>query len=283
MPAEIRELEEHEMPEPMLLTKEERQKTRSLYQTVFAEDSQKFVDFYYEYKIRDNQIYALWEDEQYVSMVHLNPYTMIVNGYEVSSNYIVAVATEKAFRHQGCMRKLLEKALNDMADQGMPFAFLMPASESIYAPFDFVWICPYTELPMRVERMSAEAQNRYLAGRYQMFCKRDTRYMENLQAERTAEEGETMPDHIPPFMARITDVMSMLRLIGSRKEKKLYLHVKDPIVVRNNGYFCWTTAPEASTAERMKEVPERIDLELTIGELTSMIFEGLRICLSESV
>ena len=67
MPAEIRELEEHEMPEPMLLTKEERQKTRTLYQTVFSEDSQKFVDFYYEYKIRDNQIYALWEDEQYVS------------------------------------------------------------------------------------------------------------------------------------------------------------------------------------------------------------------------
>lgn len=45
MPAEIRELEEHEMPEPMLLTKEERQKTRTLYQTVFSEDSQKFVDF----------------------------------------------------------------------------------------------------------------------------------------------------------------------------------------------------------------------------------------------
>ena len=43
MPAEIRELEEHEMPEPMLLTKEERQKTRTLYQTVFSEDSPKFV------------------------------------------------------------------------------------------------------------------------------------------------------------------------------------------------------------------------------------------------
>ena len=77
MPAEIRELEEHEMPEPVLLTKEERQKTRTLYQTVFSEDSQKFVDFYYEYKIRDNQIYALWEDEQYVSTVsytHLDVY-----------------------------------------------------------------------------------------------------------------------------------------------------------------------------------------------------------------
>ena len=81
MPAEIRELEEHEMPEPMLLTKEERPKTRTLYQTVFSEDSQKFVDFYYEYKTRDNQIYALWENEQYVSMVHLNPYTMHRSDY----------------------------------------------------------------------------------------------------------------------------------------------------------------------------------------------------------
>ena len=119
MPAEIRELEEHEMPEPMLLTKEARQKTRTLYQTVFSEDGQKFVDFYYEYKIRDNQIYALWEDEQYVSMVHLNPYTMIVNGYEVSSNYIEAVATLKDYRHRGYMRLLLETALQQMAaDRG---------------------------------------------------------------------------------------------------------------------------------------------------------------------
>ena len=269
--------------EPKYLSAEERGWTRALYQAAFPEDTERFVDFYYQYKTRDNQILVLEQDGQIVSMLHRNPYTMIMNGYEFLADYIVAVATEKAFRHQGCMRKLLEKALDDMADQGMPFTFLMPASESIYAPFDFVWICPYTELPMRVEKMSAEAQNRYLAGRYQMFCKRDARYMENLQAERIAETGEAMPDHIPPFMARVTDVTSMLRLIGSREKKVLYLKIKDPIVERNNGYFCWTTAPEESTAEWMEEVPERIDLELTIGELTSFLFEGMKICLSESV
>lgn len=269
--------------EPKYLPAEERGRTRALYQAAFPEDTERFVDFYYQYKTRDNQILVLEQDGQIVSMLHRNPYTMIMNGYEFLADYIVAVATEKAFRHQGCMRKLLEKALNDMADQGMPFTFLMPASESIYAPFDFVWICPYTELPMRVARMGAEAQNRYLAGRYQMFCKRDDRYMENLQAERIAETGEAMPDHIPPFMARITDVTSMLRLIGSREKKVLYLKIKDPIVEKNNGYFCWTTAPEESFAERMEEAPGHMDLELTVGELTSMIFEGLRICLSESV
>lgn len=269
--------------EPKYLSAEERGRTRALYQAAFPEDTERFVDFYYQYKTRDNQILALEQDGQIVSMLHRNPYTMIMNGYEFLADYIVAVATEKAFRHQGCMRKLLEKALNDMADQGMPFTFLMPASESIYAPFDFVWICPYTELPMRVERMSADAQNRYLAGRYQMFCKRDARYMENLQAERIAETGEAMPDHIPPFMARVTDVTSMLRLIGSREEKVLYLKIKDPIVEKNNGYFCWTTVPEESVVERMEEAPEHIDLELTIGELTSFLFEGMKICLSESV
>lgn len=269
--------------EPKYLSAEERGQTRALYQAAFPEDTERFVDFYYQYKTRDNQILVLEQDGQIVSMLHRNPYTMIMNGYEFLADYIVAVATEKAFRHQGCMRKLLEKALNDMADQGMPFTFLMPASESIYAPFDFVWICPYTELPMRVARMSAEAQNRYLAGRYQMFCKRNARYMENLQAERIAETGEAMPDHIPPFMARVTDVTSMLRLIGSREEKVLYLKIKDPIVEKNNGYFCWTTAPEESVVERMEEAPEHIDLELTIGELTSFLFEGMKICLSESV
>lgn len=269
--------------EPKYLLAEERGRTRALYQAAFPEDTERFVDFYYQYKTRDNQILVLEQDGQIVSMLHRNPYTMIMNGYEFMADYIVAVATEKAFRHQGCMRKLLEKALNDMADQGMLFTFLMPASESIYAPFDFVWICPYTELPMRVARMSAEAQNRYLAGRYQMFCKRNARYMENLQAERIAETGEAMPDHIPPFMARVTDVTSMLRLIGSREEKVLYLKIKDPIVEKNNGYFCWTTAPEESVVERMEEAPEHIDLELTIGELTSFLFEGMKICLSESV
>ena len=269
--------------EPKYLPVEERGRTRALYHAAFPEDTERFVDFYYEYKTRDNQILVLEQDGQIVSMLHRNPYTMIMNGYEFPADYIVAVATEKAFRHQGCMRKLLEKALNDMADQGMPFTFLMPASESIYAPFDFVWICPYTELPMRVERMSAEAQNRYLAGRYQMFCKRDDRYMENLQAERVAEEGEAMPEHVPPFMARIADVTSMLRLIGSREKKVLYLKIKDPIVEKNNGYFCWRTGPEESRAERLTEEPKQVDLELTVGELTSMIFEGFKICLSEIV
>lgn len=272
-----------QMPEPFYLPPEKKKCSRALYEEVFVEDSVRFVDFYYTHKTRENQVLALERDGMLVSMLHLNPYRMIVNGYETPANYIVAVATKEECRHQGYMRLLLEKALKDMGDQRMPFTFLMPASEKIYAPFDFVWICPYTDLPLRVERMDAEGQNRYLASRYHVFCKRDKAYMENLEAERKAEEGEAAPEKMPPFMARITDVCQMLRMVNSRKEQRLHFRVHDPIIQNNDGWFCWDVSADFSRVQKLKVCPKKIDLDLTVGELTSLVFGGLKICLSETV
>lgn len=272
-----------ELPMPCYLPPERKIESRSLYERVFHEDTKKFVDYYYSCRIRDNKILVLEEEGQIVSMVHLNPYWMIVNGYEMKINYIVAVATHEDYRHRGYMRMLLEKALKDMSFQGMPFTFLMPVSESIYTPFDFAWACSYTELPGRVMRMDMEEQNRYLAARYQMFCKRDKRYMENQRAERLAEDGEPAPDRMPPYMVRITDVCQMLRVTGSREPRRLYLHVKDSVIEKNRGYFLWNVSENGGSAERLLAIPEKVDLELTIGELASMVFGGFEICLSEIV
>ena len=107
--------------------------------------------------------------------------------------------------------------------------------------------------------------------------------MENLKAEHLAEAGEAPMNEMPPFMARITNVEQMLRLTSSREEKTIWLHVKDEVIEKNNGYFCWRMGPDSSKAEKLKEVPAQIDLELTVGELTAMIFESFKICLSEVV
>ena len=271
------------LPTPFYLSDLEKIKSRTLYEKVFCEDTKRFVDYYYQYKIRDNEILALKEDEQIVSMLHLNPYTMIVNGYEIESRYIVAVATHPDYRHRGYMRMLIERALKDLSAKKMPFTFLMPASEGIYAPFDFVRICPYTSLSARIERMDEREQNRYLASRYQMFCKRDMRYIENLKAEKVAEEGEEPIEKMPPYMARITDVCGMLSLVGSIEERVWYLRIKDSILRENDGYFCWKLSKDESQAKKLSFVPEQVDLELTIGELASMVFGNFRICLSEIV
>lgn len=115
----------------------EKLNTRKLYEEVFSEDSKDFVDYYYEEKVKDNQIYVVEEDGEIQAMLHLNPYELAVNGSRKDVNYIVAVATRKSYRKRGFMAEMLKQALNDMYADGETFTFLMPASESIYLPFDF--------------------------------------------------------------------------------------------------------------------------------------------------
>lgn len=131
--------------------------------------------------------------------------------------------------------------------------------------------------------MDQEGQNRYLASRYQMFCKRDARYMEDQAAQQQAVKGEEAEEKMPPYMARITDVCGMLSLVGSQKKQTLYLRIKDPILRENDGYFCWMLSAGKSQAKKLSYVPEHLDLKLSIGELASMVFESFRICLSEVV
>ena len=70
-------------------------------------------------------------------MVHLNPCRVSWQGEELTLSYIVAVATEEAYRGQGIMGKLLGMALEEMDRRGEPFTFLMPAAEAIYTPYGF--------------------------------------------------------------------------------------------------------------------------------------------------
>ena len=57
------------------LETEEKQNTKKLYEEVFSEDSKSFVDYYYEEKLKDNQIYAVEEDGEIQAMLHPVSYT----------------------------------------------------------------------------------------------------------------------------------------------------------------------------------------------------------------
>ena len=56
--------------------------------------------------IRD-RIYVVRENDDIQAMLHLNPYTLMVNGIEKESYYIVAVATRKEYRGRRYMACLL--------------------------------------------------------------------------------------------------------------------------------------------------------------------------------
>ena len=70
-------------------------KTRSLWEQVFSEDSQEFVDYYYYIKTKDNTIYVIEEDDEIRAMLQLNPYQVKLQESVVPSDYIVGVATHE--------------------------------------------------------------------------------------------------------------------------------------------------------------------------------------------
>ncbi len=289
------------------LERAENQKTKALYQEVFYEDSQSFADYYYEEKAKDNQIYVAEDGENVCAMLHLNPYTLMVNGSEKESNYIVAVATKEEYRRQGLMRKLLTKAMRDMYEENHTFTFLMPASERIYLPYDFRTVYEqnhryyneedsYTEdvRPLKMEESEelTAAANRCLAANYQVYAKRSKEYYERLMKEYGSDGAalmlhrkdgritelsvklsnhNTFDSHKPKIMVRIIDVRRMLMSLSLKCLMAVSFHVTDPLIEENNRCIVMT-GTEFSGVMLMDSKTENSEGTITIAALTSLLF-----------
>lgn len=191
------------------LEKEEHQKTRTLWEQIFREDSQEFLDYYYTVKAEENVIYVVEEDGDIRSMLHLNPYVMQAGTQTVNTHYIVAVATDERYRKRKYMAALLKAAQQEMREAGEPFAFLMPAAEAIYRPhgFRYVYRQRQTKLTGKkpkenrwefrpAERKDCESVAEFVNGilteEQHVFVKRDSRYYETLLKEQASENGGLM-------------------------------------------------------------------------------------------
>lgn len=122
------------------LKQEEKAESRRLWREAFPEDSEEFDDYYYTEKTKENRILVREDQGEMIAMIQLNPYEIRVRENVYALDYIVGVATKKDRRHEGHMRSLLVRMMEDMERVHTPFTFLMPASEKIYAPFDFRFI-----------------------------------------------------------------------------------------------------------------------------------------------
>lgn len=186
------------------LEEKEKNKSRKLWEEAFEEDSGSFVDYYYKEKTRDNRILVMEQEGRIVSMLHRNPYTLWVKGKIWNCDYIVGVATEKASRRKGYMRKLMERSLRDMKEEKMPFCFLMPAFEALYLPFAFTYVyrsqrwklnhkgCKELKsvgfTPEDAERLALWWEQ-WLRSRFELYAVRDIAYVERLQKELQSENG----------------------------------------------------------------------------------------------
>ncbi len=189
------------------LEKSEYGKCRPLWEEAFPEDSKSFADYYFSEKLPSSKVLAIeGEEGKLLTMAHLNPYTISVNGRKWELPYIVGVATAADKRHKGYMSQILYKMLKDLKQEKKPFCFLMPAAEAIYRPFQFAFIydqpvCksedePEKNLEKRQVDLAEKAEelahwlNDWLDKHYEVYAIRDKAYMELLKKELESEAGE---------------------------------------------------------------------------------------------
>lgn len=266
--------------------------SEALYREAFPEDSEKFVNYYYSYVTKNNEILVEEQAGEVCSMLHLNPYRLSVSGQETDAYYYVAVATKKQCRHRGMMRGLLEYSLRDIRGKGHPFAYLMPANRAIYEPFDFriVYEQKKVELPL-----DPKEANRKMAELFDVYTVRDDWYVEKMLEETRVCAGEEPFDIVPYIMTRITHVEHMLELLKSDSPVNAVLRIEDPIIPENNGYFSWEISEKNSLCTKIEgQLPESC-ISVKIADLTEFVFgkrkiQGLesvrvlkRICINEAV
>lgn len=282
------------------LSDNEKKKSEALYREAFFEDKNEFVEYYYSYVTKNNKILVLEQDHKICSMLHLNPYQLSVNGSKIDAYYYVAVATRADSRHQGMMRKLLHKSLNDIHREGHPFAYLMPADRAIYEPFDFRIVYQQEEVKLPGE---PEKANQILSKMFDVYTLRDDWYVEKMKEEARVCEGDPPSEIVPYIMMRITNVEKMLGVLRSKKPFKVILNINDPIIEGNHGKFLWEFSKGSSVCTKLMEhghcngdsLGDTAEIAFTIAELTEFVFgkrkiAGLedvkvlsRICINEAV
>lgn len=114
----------------------EMQEFRDLWQRAFG-DSEQYIDYYFSTKVPRSRKMENRQGEKLCAMAFFTPYEAVLYGKVISLSYLVGVATEEAFRHQGRMTRILEEGLSWEKEQGNPLVFLSPADCAIYQPLGF--------------------------------------------------------------------------------------------------------------------------------------------------
>lgn len=243
--------------------------TRMLWEKVFPEDTKAFLDYYYFLKTRDNEIYVIDEDEAIRSMLQLNPYLIRCGENVFKGHYIIAVATEEAYRKRGYMGKLLRASMQQMYLNKEVFTFLMPASEAIYTPYDFrfvydqnVWqyTASYSEKSEDSEHALQDAGvtvseagigdgtaladffNRYFAEKFSVYAVRDESYYQTMHFEQQSENGG----------------IKLLKKDGETVGSFLYgdedgLEIREPLYLREYGEIFWNAVKGLCEERRQKQ------------------------------
>ncbi|MEG1913848.1 MAG: GNAT family N-acetyltransferase [Acidaminococcaceae bacterium] len=112
-----------------------------LWDYCFEKKATAFYEWYFNnYCLQQNTILGGFNaNGQLETMLHLNPYTIVLRGRKLNLPYLVGVATAPVARGQHAFAPLLNTAFSIIRAQGSPFVLLMPLYAGVYQPYEFTF------------------------------------------------------------------------------------------------------------------------------------------------
>lgn len=132
-----------------LLENQEKIKIRSLYEHCFKEDTKEYIDYYFDNRIRENEVVVNEQDGDIVSAMHLIPKIVIAGNVKTNVTYIYAVGTWEKYRNKGYVKEIFREIINSMHRNMDIFTYLIPSSEEnaeIYRKFGFEYVMDKREM-----------------------------------------------------------------------------------------------------------------------------------------
>lgn len=189
------------------------EKAKDIWRKCFL-DSDEEVDFYFENLYDKNNYLVIEEKGEIRASIHENKYTLSINGNEMPSIFLVALAVLPQFRGKGYMKKLLNYSLTNARKKGYPFIYLSAINPHLYRSFGFEYVTeieeyrfdineiPDRKIPQDIEVASLNKDNyeEYLnimlniykneMRTYSFYVKRSEKKFANLLKEVFSDSGE---------------------------------------------------------------------------------------------
>ena len=122
-----------------LLKKRELRQAEELWDYCFEKRGEPFFEWYFSAYCRAENILGAFDADNLTGMIHLNPYTLLLNRQPIGAPYFVGIAVAPQYRRRGVLRLLLEASFKMLRKRGQPIAILMPSAAGVYLPYGFAY------------------------------------------------------------------------------------------------------------------------------------------------
>ncbi len=172
----------------------------------FPQESVLYNDFFFRNYYSPKRTLIFSEDNRVKASLQRYPHEMMMNGRILQTSMIVGVATFPEHQGQGCMNKLMEKALDQIEHQEL-ITWIQAYNPDLYKKFGFEMVIYHNELTITADQVKkisnkgcsydvdSEAMMKLYASfvrHFNGFYIRDKAYFDTLKKSVEAQHGKVI-------------------------------------------------------------------------------------------